>query len=59
MTERFIYVFDEKSKEALLKKGCVLLKADQKNKIFVFENKMGAVFDLKEIKFATSNTLTF
>lgn len=35
----FIYVFDEKAKKDLQKRGYTLLKEDRKNQIWIFENK--------------------
>lgn len=36
---KFIYVMDKKAKKELLKKGFTLLKEDETNNIWVFENK--------------------
>lgn len=56
---KFVYVFDEKTKEQLLVKGFKLLKSDIKNKIFVFENNAEVCFEFSNIQHILSNTLTF
>lgn len=56
---KFVYVFDDKSKEQLLIKGFKLLKSDIKNKIFVFENNAEICFEYDNIQHILSDTLTF
>lgn len=57
--EKFIYVFNTEARDALVKRGYVMLKADDKNSVYVFENRELAMFDLDNISYALSSTLTF
>lgn len=57
--DRFIYVFTKESFEKLSSCGYVLLKADEKNYIYVFENKCDEKFSMTGVEFVLSNTLTF
>lgn len=57
--KKFIYVFNKEARDALEKRGYVLLKDDNTNMIFVFENRSLSVFDLEDISYALSDTLTF
>ena len=62
MQSKFIYVFDTKTRDILLAKGHQVLKADDKQNVFVFENCDSLCFALRDIEgcdFAFSNTLTF
>lgn len=57
---KFIYVMDKASMKALKKKGCVLLKADEQNSIWIFENREEITFDLgSEYKYVMSDVMTF
>lgn len=60
---KFIYVMDEKARKELLKKGFALLKADEANSIWIFENKFAneeASFNLGfECFHVLSDVLTF
>lgn len=57
---RFIYVMDKKSMKELKKKGYVLLKEDEKNSIWVFENKDPSFFSLDiGVPHVLSDVLTF
>lgn len=57
--ERFLYVFDAEARDELLASGFELLKSDKKNDIYVFANRMDMAFELADISFVRSNTLTF
>lgn len=55
----FIYVFNEEDKNALLNLKYDLLKSDDAQGIYIFNNKDQQNFDMKGIAFALSDTLTF
>ena len=57
--ERFLYVFDKGSRDELLVAGFKLLKSDKKNDVYIFANRMDMAFELADISFVRSNTLTF
>lgn len=57
--DKFIYVFTKESFNKLSKIGFRILKADENNSIYVFENKQELSFELSNDKFLCSNTLTF
>lgn len=57
--ERFLYVFDKEARDELLVAGFRLLKSDKKNDVYVFANKMDVAFELADISFVRSDTLTF
>lgn len=62
MKEQFVYVFSEQDMTALLEGGLTLIKADSRNKIYVFENGSEAKRLLQKFsrdKYVTSSTLTF
>lgn len=54
----FIYVMDLESKELLEKHGYKLLKADERNGVYCFENKADMEFDL-QIPCVISSIMTF
>lgn len=55
----FVYVFSKEARDKLLSKGYRLLKADEDNDTFVFENDASMRFSLDGISVIKSNTLTF
>lgn len=57
--ERFLYVFDKESRDELLVAGFKLLKSDKKNDVYVFANRNDMAFELADIPFVRSDTLTF
>lgn len=57
--EKFIYTFNEESRDALLAQNYSLIKSDETKKIYVFENKTDMCFALNKAEFVFSNTLTF
>ncbi len=59
---KFIYVFEQAAVDKLLAGGYTLLKSDDRNLIYVFENPGDITklkFDLSDFEFAYSDTLTF
>lgn len=59
MTGKFIYVFTPEDCEKLLSSGHTLIKEDRKNSIFVFDNSETYVFDIDDLIYVMSDTLTF
>ena len=57
--EKFIYVFSKSARDSLLAANYTLLKSDEQNEVYVFANQMEMTFDLADISFIRSNTLTF
>lgn len=56
---KFIYVFNEKSRDELIAAGFRLLKCDNKNEVYVFASQQEMAFELSDISFVCSDTLTF
>lgn len=62
MKGKFIYVFNTNARDTLLSKNYQLLKADEQQNIFVFENKELHTFsanNAEDFAFILSDTLTF
>lgn len=59
LMEKFLYVFDKESRDELLVAGFRLLKSDKKNDVYVFANRNDMAFELSDISFVRSDTLTF
>lgn len=59
MTEKFVYVFSKDARDKLLAAGFLLLKSDDRNETYIFENNVGLSFALEKISTIKSNTLTF
>lgn len=57
--EKFLYVFDQEARDTLLKDGFTLLKSNEDEDVYIFANKDVLTFDLADITFVKSNTLTF
>lgn len=57
--EKFLYVFDENSRDCLIAAGFHLLKSDKNSNIYVFANQMDMAFELTDVSYVRSNTLTF
>lgn len=55
----FIYVFDEKGRDALLAHKYEMLKHDEQKHIYVFINKESQTFAGGDFAYALSDTLTF
>ena len=56
---KFIYDFDNETKNNLLSQVFVLLKENKEKSLYVFENKNQLIFDLSNADFVYSNMLTF
>lgn len=56
---KFIYVFKKEDRDRLLSDGYVLLKEDDSNSMYVFEAGDKLVFELTDMDFVYSDTLTF
>lgn len=59
MKGKFIYVFDTDARDKLLSANYQLLKADEQQNIFVFENSQEKAMSFSKKDFVFSNTLTF
>lgn len=59
MIDHFIIVFSEREKDALIELGYILMKSDERNHIYTFENNGELQFDKSKIYAAYSNILTF
>lgn len=57
MEGKFLYVFDEETRDKLLAKNYRLMNS--KNGIYVFENKINVCFAMNDIRCVYSDTLTF
>lgn len=57
--EHFVIVFSEREKDALTELGYVLIKSDERNHIYTFENNGELHFDENTIYAAYSDILTF
>lgn len=56
---RFIYVFSIKDRDSLLSRGYEVIKSDELNNVYVFENNNQLNFSFDDEKsFVFSNTLT-
>ncbi len=58
MDKPFVYVFEKEDRDKMLANGYKLLKSDEPNNIFIFENS-GTKFEQLGVTFILSNTLTF
>jgi len=58
MNNAFIYVFSVDDKNTMISNGYTMLKADEENNIYIFENS-GAKYEELGVAFVLSNTLTF
>ena len=56
---KFIYAFGDKARDVFLSHDYHLLKSDNQNKIYVFENKTEQCITFSNIDFTLSDTLTF
>lgn len=57
--EKFLYVFNKGARDKLLSASYTLLKSDEVNEVYVFANQVDMKFDLADISFIRSDTLTF
>ena len=58
MNNAFIYVFSDEDRDILLQNGYTLLKADENNNLYIFENS-DTKYEELGVAFVLSNTLTF
>lgn len=58
MQGKFIYVFDKNTRDTLIANGYQLIKADERQNIYVFENKEVCIFS-ESSTFVLSDTLSF
>ena len=56
---KFIYVFNSSDKNKLLSLGYTLIKSDEKQSIYVFDNLGKVNFSTSDMDFVLTNTLTF
>lgn len=56
---KFIYVFAKETSDTLVAQGLNLVKSDEKNKVYLFENNPKKKFTFSKKDFVFSNTLTF
>lgn len=56
---KYIYVFDDTTKQKLIDAGFDLVVSNTEKSIFVFRNKRQLSFALKNISYVPSNVLTF
>lgn len=56
---KFIYVFDVKDRDTLLKLGYELMASDDKKNVFIFENSDILKFNRSDIVAAESDILVF
>lgn len=56
---KFIYVFAKETSDILIEQGFNLVKSDEKNKVYVFENNPNLKFTSSKKDFVFSNMLTF
>jgi len=56
---RFVYVFDEKGKDELIKRGYTLMQADEAAQKYVFSIEGNEYFTLDNVEGVESNILTF
>ncbi len=59
MEKKFIYVFDEKSRDLLLAQGFVPMKFDEQNNIFAFHNQEVVNFTFSNFIHLLSDKITF
>jgi len=57
--EKFVYVFSDSARDSLIKSGYELIKSDERNNVYVFENNTKLSFALKGLSTIKSNTLSF
>lgn len=57
--EKFIYVFSDEDRDKLIAAGFRMMRHDDKQHIYTFENREDLHFALKNMAYMPSNTLTF
>ena len=56
---KFIYLFNRDARDKLLSLGFTILKNNEKDNIFVFENSQTMNFSLSNEEFVFSDTISF
>lgn len=56
--KKFIYVFDEQSRDQLLKDGLRLIQSDEKKRVYVFLNSPEILFSLNGVSCIQTNTIS-
>ncbi|MBQ8135058.1 MAG: hypothetical protein IJ192_11730 [Clostridia bacterium] len=59
MNDKFIYVFSREDYEELLSSGMNLIKADESNHVYIFENDKKRKFDMNEMEFVITDVISF
>lgn len=54
-----MYVFSNEDRDKLLEIGFRILRSNEKNQIYIFENVDAVKFDKNSVKFVYSNNLVF
>lgn len=57
--DKFICVFSATARDILVSRGYVLIRSDDRQSIYVFQNRENCYFDLNDVSYVFSNTLTF
>lgn len=57
--EKFIYVFSREARDGMLASGYRLIKSDEQNGRYIFENDPRLTFSHLNISCIKSNTMTF
>ena len=57
--EKFLYVFDEESRDKLLGMGLQMIASYDKKKVYVFANDKKMTFSLDGVTYFPTNKLTF
>ncbi len=59
MGKKFIYVFNLEARDKLLAENYRMLKCDERQNIFIFENKENCNFAAIGVSYILSDTLSF
>lgn len=57
--EKFVYVFSKEAKQKMIAAGYNLIKSDDDNGRYIFENNPKLAFSKVDVSMIKSNTLTF
>ena len=56
--DRFIYVFDEATRNEMLKNGFEMIQSDEKKRVYVFLNRPEILFTLNGIASVRTNMIS-
>ena len=56
--DRFIYVFDEATRNEMLKNGFEMIQSDEKKRVYVFLNRPDKLFTLNGIASVRTNMIS-